>query len=160
MLMVSTMCLAILLPAAVIGQSGQQSDTQAINGVMDAFVYAWNHHDAKAFANVFSEDADFTNWRGISASGRSKIEEFHAPTFATIFKNSHQTFTDVKIRFIRPDVAEVDVHWEMTGATDAQGNSRPLRRGLLNFVMAKNDGKWWIVVMHNLDLTALPPVAK
>jgi hypothetical protein len=82
----------------------------------------------------------------MSASGQSKIEEFHAPLFATIFKNSHQTLTDIKIRFVRADVAAVDVRWEMTGTTDAQGNAGPLRQGLLNFVMAKNDGKWLIVV--------------
>jgi uncharacterized protein (TIGR02246 family) len=127
---------------------------------MNAFVDAWNQHDAKAFAAVFAEDADFTNWRGQGTSGRSKIEEFHAPLFATIFKNSHQTMTDIKIRFVRPDVAAVDVHWELTGQTDAQGNARPPRQGILNFVMAKKDGKWQIVVMHNLDLTALPPPPK
>ena len=109
--------------------------------MINAFVDAWNHHDAKAFAAVFAEDADFTNWRGQGASGRSKIEEFHAPLFATIFKNSHQRSTDIKIRFVRADVAAVDVHWDLTGATDAQGNARPLRQGVLNFVMAKNDGK-------------------
>jgi len=76
--------------------------------------------------------------------------------FTTIFKNSHQTYTTIKSRFIRPDVAAVDVHWEMTGAMDAQGNPRPDRLGLLNFVMTKNDGQWQILVMHNLDLTALP----
>jgi hypothetical protein len=47
-----------------------------------------------------------------------------------------------------------------SGQTDAQGNARPPRQGILNFVMAKKDGKWQIVVMHNLDLTALPPPPK
>jgi len=158
MLTLGAICLALLVP--VMDQPGQQGDTQQIHGVMNAFVDAWNQHDAKAFAAVFAEDADFTNWRGQGTSGRSKIEEFHAPLFATIFKNSHQTMTDIKIRFVRPDVAAVDVHWELTGQTDAQGNARPPRQGILNFVMAKKDGKWQIVVMHNLDLTALPPPPK
>jgi hypothetical protein len=46
---------------------------------------------------------------------------------------SHQSYTAINTRFLRPDVAAVDVHWEMTGATDAQGNPRPGRRGLLSF---------------------------
>jgi len=125
--------------------------------VIDKFVEVWNRHDAKAFATVFAEGADFTNWRGEDASGRAKIEAFHAPMFATIFKNSHLSHTAIVTRFIRPDVAAVDVHWEMTGATDAQGNPRPDRRGLLSFIMEKNAEQWQIVVMHNLDLTALPP---
>jgi uncharacterized protein (TIGR02246 family) len=153
-------CMAALACAGLItplrGQSNVETDRQAILTLMDRFMDAWNRHDAKAFAAVFAEDADFTNWRGTGASGRSKIEEFHAPTFATIFKNSHQKYTTIKSRFIRPDVAAVDVHWEMTGAMDAQGNPRPDRLGLLNFVVAKNDGQWQILVMHNLDLTALP----
>jgi len=144
------------VPLAVGGQTKGETDRQAIVAVIDRFVDAWNRHDAKAFAAVFAEDADFTNWRGTGASGRSKIEEFHAPLFATIFKNSHQSYTAIKTRFIRPDVAAVDVHWEMTGAMDAQENPRPDRQGLLNFVMAKNAGEWQILVMHNLDLTGLP----
>jgi len=111
------------------------------------------------------EDAEFTNVRGVGASGRKDIEEFHARVFATIFKNSHQKYTAIKTRFIRPDVAEVDVHWEMTGPTDPAGNPVPLRLGLLNFVMtrsemARTDEKWQIVVMHNMDLPGPAPTAK
>ena len=138
------------------GQTKGETDEQSIVALINRFVDGWNRHDAKGFAAVFAEDADSTNWRGEGASGRSKIEEFHAPMFATIFKNSHQSYKAIRTRFIRPDVAAVDVHWEMTGATDPQGNPRPDRQGLLSFVMAKNAGEWQIVVMHNLDLTALP----
>jgi uncharacterized protein (TIGR02246 family) len=137
------------------GPTKGETDEQSIVALINRFVDGWNRHDAKAFAAVFAEDADFTNWRGEGASGRLKIEGFHAAMFATIFKNSHQSYKDIKTRFIRPDVAAVDVHWEMTGATDPQGNPRPDRQGLLNFVMAKKAGEWQIVVMHNLDLTAL-----
>ena len=150
---------ALLFSMTVLGQSGKEADEKAIPDVMDRFMDAWNRHDAHAFAAVFAEDADFTNVLGIGASGRAKIEEFHAPVFATIFKNSHQKYDDIKIRFIRDDIAAVDVHWQMTGATDPQGNPRPDRRGLLNFVMAKDAGRWQIVVMHNLDLSA-PPLPK
>jgi uncharacterized protein (TIGR02246 family) len=147
-------------PLLLMAQTGAETDEHAIRAVMDRFMDAWNHHDAKAFAAVFSEDADFTNWRGTGASGRAKIEEFHAPMFATIFSKSHQEYTDIKTRFIRPDVAAVDVRWKMTGAIDAQGNPRPEREGLLSFVMAKTAGHWEIVVMHNLDISALPPPPK
>jgi hypothetical protein len=58
---------------------------------------------------------------GPGARGRSQIDQFHAPMFATIFKNSHQTHTAIKTRFIRSGVAAVDVGWEMTCALDADG---------------------------------------
>jgi uncharacterized protein (TIGR02246 family) len=157
MLTIGALCLALLFSGGMMDQAGQQADETEIHGVLNGFVDAWNQHDAKAFAAVFSQDADFTNWRGMGASGRAKIEEFHAPLFATIFKNSHQTLSDTRIRLIRPDVAAVDVNWGMTGQTDPKGNALPARNGLLIFVMAKTDGAWHIAVMHNLDLSALPP---
>jgi hypothetical protein len=45
----------------------------------------------------------------------------------------------------------------MSGAIDAPGNPRPERERLLSFVTAKSAGQWEIVVMHNLDISALPP---
>jgi uncharacterized protein (TIGR02246 family) len=150
----------LLLPLLLKAQTGTDADEHAIRAVVDRFVDAWNRHDAKAFAAVFAEDADFTNVRGMGVSGRARIEAFHAPLFATIFSKSHQESTDIKTRFIRPDVAAVDVRWKMTGAMDAQGNPRPEREGLLSFVMAKNAAQWEIVVMHNLDISALPPPPK
>jgi len=145
-----------LFPLLLMAQTGVEADEYAIRAVMDRFMDAWNHHDAEAFAAVFSQDADFTNIRGMGATGRAKIEAFHAPVFATIFSKSHQEYTDIKTRFLRPDVAAVDVRWKMTGAMDPQGNLRD-RDGLLNFVMEKNAGRWEIVVLHNLDLSAPPP---
>jgi uncharacterized protein (TIGR02246 family) len=157
MLRIAAICLALLALTAI-AQTGTKADDDAIRAVMDRFMDAWNHHDAHAFAAVFAEDADFTNVIGRGASGRARIEEFHAPAFATVFKDSHQKYTDIKTRYLRPEIAAVDVHWEMTGATDAQGNPRPLRQGLLNFIMMRNAGQWQIVVMHNLELT--PPASK
>ena len=154
MLRGAVICLGLLFSSAI-AQTGTKTEDDAIRAVMDRFMDAWNRHDVHAFAAVFAEDADFTNVRGQGASGRAKIEEFHARPFATMFKDSHQKYTDIKIRYLRPDIAAVDVHWEMTGATDAQGNPRPLRQGLLNFVMMKNAGQWQIAVMHNMDL--IPP---
>jgi uncharacterized protein (TIGR02246 family) len=131
---------------------------------MEGLMDAWNHHDAKAFAAEFSEDADFANRRGTGARlavRRSKIEEFHAPMLATICSKSHQEYTEIKTRFIPPDVAAVDGRWRRAGAIDAQANPRPQREGLLSFVAAKSAGPWEIAVMHNLDISsALPPPPK
>lgn len=127
-------------------------DEEGIRKVLSDFVEAWNKHDAKAFSLVFAEDADFTNVAGKSAHGRAEVEKHHAPLFATRFKETNQKITETKIRFIKPDVAAVDARWEMTGAKDDQGQDRPMRKGLLNFVMTKQDDTWFITVMHNTEL--------
>ena len=132
--------------------SNREQDEKGIKQVLTGFVEAWNHHDAKAFSMVFAEDADFTNVRGMSAHGRTEVEKFHAPIFAKNFKDTHQTMTDTKIRFITPDVVAVDARWEMTGAKGPDGQDIPLRKGLLNFIMTRSSDQWLITVMHNMDL--------
>lgn len=132
--------------------SNRGQDEKGIKQVLTGFVEAWNHHDAKAFSMVFAEDADFTSVRGMSAHGRTEVENLHASIFAKNFKDTHQTMTDTKIRFITPDVAAVDARWEMTGAKGPDGQDIPLRKGLLNFIMTRSSDQWLITVMHNMDL--------
>lgn len=134
------------------------ADEAAIKAVMtDRFLAGWNAHDAHLFASAFSEDADFTNVRGMSASGRATIEKLHAEIFERLFKQSHQTAEVKKIRFLKSDVAVADVRWEMTGALDADGKQRPYRTGLLALVFTKSGGQWLITVMHNAEFTPWVP---
>jgi uncharacterized protein (TIGR02246 family) len=136
-------------------------DRVAIERTLKNFLNAWNKHDAHAFAMTFTDDADFTNVAGTHAQGRANVETFHARVFATVFKDSHQTAQIRSIRFLTPDLAAVDVDWQMTGAILPNGSPMPNRKGLLNWVMAKQaDGAWLIEVMHNTDLTNAPGTAK
>ena len=137
------------------------NDRAAIEHTLENFLHAWNTHDARAFALTFTPDADFTNVIGMHAHGRANVESFHAPVFATVFKHSHQTAQIRSIRCLTPHLAAVDVDWQMTGATDRDGRPRPDRKGLLDWIMAKQpDGSWLIEIMHNTDLTNAPGAAK
>jgi len=132
----------------------EESIREVVKDCMDA----WNKHDAKAFASLFAKDADLANWRGQGAAGRDAIERAHELSFATRFKTSHQTTENIKVRLMKPDVASVDIWWNMTGASDDSGQPRPPRRGILNWIMTNEEGKWLVKVMHNLDLTAITPI--
>jgi uncharacterized protein (TIGR02246 family) len=147
--------LFFLFPALALAQDVSQvsSDAQGIHKLVSEFMEAWNRHDAHAFAETFAEDADFTNVAGVGAHGRHAVEDFHAPGFATRFKNTHQTARDVKIRFITPSIASVDVQWEMTDALETDGTPIPVRKGLLNWIATKQGDRWLITVMHNQELT-------
>jgi uncharacterized protein (TIGR02246 family) len=138
------------------------ADKTAINAVLTyRFVAGWNNHDAHVFASAFAEDADFTNDRGVSASGRYLIEQFHAQVFQKMFSKSHLSTEVRKIRFLKPDVAVVDMRWEITDSLTAEGIPVPYRTGLLALVFTTSGGPWFITVMHNTDLTpvAAPPPA-
>ncbi len=102
---------------------------ELIREVVKDCMGAWNKHDAKAFGSL-----------------------------STVFKVSHLTTENIKVRLIKPDVASVDIWWNLTGALDGSGQPRPPRRGILSWIMTKEEGKWLIKVMHNLDLTAISPI--
>lgn len=129
------------------------ADEAAVRTLVDNFANAFNAHDVKAFAATFAEDADFTNWGGRSTHGRSQIEAFHVKVLTGTYKNGSQQITDRKIRFIRPDVAVVDVWSEVTGAVTPDGKADSLRKFLLNWTVTKEvDGQWLIKIMHNTRL--------
>jgi uncharacterized protein (TIGR02246 family) len=116
-----------------------------------------NGKDATALSKVFHEDGEFTNVVGMSAQGRKAIAEFHRPLFegdgtkVPSFKNAVFKVIDTRIRFIRPDVASVDVTWSQTGSI-LNGKDRGLRKGLMSWIVTKEGGKWGVAVMHNMDL--------
>lgn len=128
------------------------TEEQAIQTVLDHFIAAWNAHDVKQFSQLFAEDADITNVKGVSRYGRAAFEEFHAPLFKTIWAESTQAITKKKVRFIKPDVAAVDAWWELYNLKKPDGSDAPPRNGLLMFIMTKQAGDWVITVMHNMDL--------
>jgi uncharacterized protein (TIGR02246 family) len=102
-------------------QANQKSEV-ALKSVINDLIGAWNRHDVRAFAQPFALDADFTNVFGMRAKGREAIAQFHTPIFKTMFKDSRLVATETTVRILRPDVAAIDAHWEMTGARDPHGS--------------------------------------
>jgi uncharacterized protein (TIGR02246 family) len=128
------------------------SARSAAEAILATLEQAWNQHDARAFASVFSDDASFINVFGIEFPGRATIERNHALIFRTMFRDSRLAFDEVKIRPLRDDVVSVSVHWRMTGAYDPAGTPWPERHGIINFVASDDGAGWKIAVLHNMDL--------
>jgi uncharacterized protein (TIGR02246 family) len=134
-------------------------DEAAVRDLVKAFETASNKHDAKAFASVFASDAHFTNVLGTTRHGRKAIEEFHRPLFegdtskgTPSFKNAVLKIDEVTVRFLRPDVASVDIRWTQTGSVAPDGRDRGTRKRLMSWVVTKENGTWQVAVMHNMDL--------
>ena len=161
---------AMLLPAALWLSTAQPAagqdkakDEAAIRELAAGFEKTHNKHDAKAFAALFAPDGEFTNVRGMTARGRKAIEEFHRPLFEGDTSKGNPSFKDavlkvdeVKVRFLRPDVASVDILWTQTGSKTADGKDRGTRKGLASWVVTKEGGTWQVAVMHNMDLPVGP----
>ena len=129
---------------------------ESVRDVSDGFVDAWNRHDIAAFAALYAENADFVNVLGVWLRGRAAIQEHHATIHAARMKTSRLTALETEVRFLRPDVAVVHVHWELTGQIGPDGAALPTRQGILSHVVAKTGGKWLITSTQNTDIAVVP----
>ena len=128
--------------------SNMEADSAAIKQCVAAWEDAWNRHDAHATAMAFVEDGDFSNTTGVPSHGWKALEEHYNTIFTTFLKDAHRTDTVKSIRFLTPDIASVDVDWQMTGAKTPDGKDAPPRKGLLTWIVTKHNGQWMITIYH------------
>ena len=128
--------------------SSMDADSAAIKQCVAAWEDAWNRHDAHATAMAFVEDGDFSNTTGVPSHGWKALEEHYNTIFTTFLKDAHRTDTVKSIRFLIPEIASVDVDWQMTGAKTPDGKDAPPRKGLLTWIVTKHNGQWMIAIYH------------
>lgn len=131
------------------GQSG--ADVAAIKEVVAGYSDAFNRHDAAATANLFAEDADFTNLRGVYRHGRKEIEQTFVTLYAGVLKNARRTDTVKNVRFLTPEIAVMDDLWKIEGSTAPDGSANPGRKGLFDWVLTKVNGRWVITAFHEAE---------
>lgn len=134
----------------------QTQDEAAIRALEARQPEAWNQHDAKAYASLFTEGGDCVNIVGWWWKGRAEIEKKLTDAYAYVFKESTLTVTNVDIRFLTPDVAVAHVRWTLTGARTPTGLPGP-QQGLQTHVLQKQNGQWLIGAFQNtLSVPEMP----
>src|SRR5229473_274977 len=129
--------------------SNMDADSAAIKQCVAAWEDAWNRHDAHATAMAYVEDGDFSSTTGIPSHGWKELEAHYNEIFTTFLKDAHRTDTVKSIRFLGPDIASVDIDWQMTGARTRDGKDAPNRKGLLTWIVTKqHNGQWMITIYH------------
>jgi uncharacterized protein (TIGR02246 family) len=145
--------------AAKPAESVAPAEETAIKQVVAGFNNGWNTHDAHAMCLSLAEDVEWVSWRGEVAHSRKEVEDQHATLFAGLYKETRRTDTVKAIRNLAPDLVSVDNYWSMTGAKKRDGSDWPYREGYVNYLMAKRDGHWMIIVSHTADFNAKAPGA-
>ena len=137
------------LAAASAQTADTRADEEAIKALMLQTTDAFNRHDAKAWAQFCTPDAQLVTVRGESMKGVAEIEKGLATIFATRGRQSHLQTLDVAVRIIRPDVALVHLTNEMSGVRSPDGQQQPAHRELSIRVVVKEGGVWRITAFHN-----------
>jgi uncharacterized protein (TIGR02246 family) len=128
----------------------RQADDKAIRATADAYVKAYNGHDAAAIARLFTPDAQIVDAQGHAIQGRADIEN----VFAGIFQEFPKATTSVaihSIRYLNPSLAVED-----GTATVVLSPGEPGEPNRYAVVHARQDGKWLIASAHDLPSDDAP----
>ncbi len=140
-----------LLTLMLIAQA-QSQEEKAIQEVVTNFESAFNQKDAKAIARFWAKDGDFVTYQGELLHGHQELENYFQTTFVQFYQTAKNQLFPPTVRFLKPDVAAVDVKWEVTGRTDTDGKALPTMKGIMVWTMTKENGRWLIKIMHNVTL--------
>ena len=129
-------------------------DEKEVQQFLGELTDAWNRGDASAFGAHYQADGTFTNVNGGFYVGRDEFNLRHEDVFRGVFKETTLSMTVRKLRFLRPDVAVVDIDVGILGCRARPpgvhvGPDGALRTCLL-MVLTKDHGNWWIAAYHNV----------
>ena len=130
------------------------TDEAEIQELLVDLTDAWNRGDADAFGAHYRSDGTFTNVNGGVYVGRDEFNLRHEEVFRGVFKGTTLALAVRKLRFLRPDVAVVDIDVGVFGCharpPGVQVGSDGALRTCLLMVLTKDAGKWWIAAYHNV----------
>jgi uncharacterized protein (TIGR02246 family) len=136
------------------------AEEASIRKVIDAEEDAWNRGDAKAFAARFQEDGAFTDVFGAVSHTRAELEKRQVEFFMSLFKGSRLALKVRRVRFLRPDVAIVEIDTEVSGFRKLPPvvyvDAEKVLRTRLQQVMAKTGTDWMVAAFHNVDVKTPP----
>jgi uncharacterized protein (TIGR02246 family) len=134
-------------------EKSRTADEAEIKKLVASWTDCFNRKDAHGCAMLYTADGELTTVRGDVAHGPEDVERHNHLIFSTFLKNAHRTDTVRSVRFLSPTIASVDSEWRMIGATapNAKEAAKPVRIGLLTWIVTKHNGQWYITLFHEFD---------
>lgn len=139
--------------------SARSEDEEAIRRICLERIERFNSKHEPPLARDFTSDADFVNVYGMWRKGAAEIEARQKERMDTVLKEAKMTLLDLRVRFVRPDVAIVHQTHEMSGMLSSEGRKMPPHQERSIRVLVKEHGKWLTTAFHNTIVrNAEPPI--
>ena len=129
----------------------RSKDEQEIRRIAMERIESFNNHVGPQ-SNSYTLDADFVNAYGMWRRGSAEIESRQKERMQTVLKDAKITLIDLRIRFLKPDVAIVHQLHELSGVLTNTNEKMPPHRELGIRVMVKENSKWLTAAFHNTIL--------
>jgi uncharacterized protein (TIGR02246 family) len=147
---------ATVFLAAIAAAPQASSDETSIRNIIQEEMVAWNAGDATAYARHFDLHGTCTSIRGEFFIGRQAFIQRHDYLLRGPFRGSTLKQDIVSLRFVRPDVAVVEVLTLVTGIQTQSAGGNPDNKGSLRTrllqVLVNDGGDWRIVAYHNTEV--------
>jgi len=121
-------------------------DSAAIRARVEAYLNAWNSHDASTLAAFFTEDADFVMGNLPALRGRPEIREFWRHYFERQEPGRRLTLETGPVRFVAANVAVMNVA-TTTGGHREQGQELHDRKFRGTWLWQRRNDTWLIAAM-------------
>lgn len=124
------------------------ADEKAIRDLIALHAAASQNGDFDRLVAGYHADTDVRRSDGIFLSGQKEIEQHYRDVLSggpTSMAHTHPPQT-IRIRFLRPDVAFVDVESVFGGGSDERGAAIPPTRVPFFLVFTKVEGEWGVAV--------------
>jgi len=138
------------------GLTGTPSSTlrheEQIRTLEEAQAAAWNAHDIRAYAALFTEDAQIINVLGWRWRSRAELEQKLGRGFSWVFAESALSIDQVYVRLVSSNTAVATVTWSLTGARSPTGAPTDVpQRGIQTQVLRRQDDQWLIAYFQNTN---------
>lgn len=151
-LVLTTLCVVCLATAVLRAQ--QLSDDAQLRQRIAAHQVASEQGDLRGLVDIYALDAEVVSGNGGVLRGRDAIEADYRTSLASASSRSgrHHTHPNESIRivFITPDVALIEVASVNVGGTDANGAPLAESRAQLVTIWRKAAGQWLVVYQRAL----------
>jgi uncharacterized protein (TIGR02246 family) len=131
-------------------------DEVAIRQLVTDMTAAWCNHDGVAFGQPFREDAYYRAVQGKKAQGRQEIADAHAWLFNGIYKGTWLESTITALRFLRADVAYIEVAFRLHNVPAPDGSFEPARNAVAGATALKENGEWALATFNNANIPTAP----
>jgi len=136
--------------------AGFEAQPLGPEALAENFVQAWNTHDAKAFGDLFSEDADWIPVSGVRVKGRGEIQSVLGKEHVTWARTTAIKVADIEVRLIGHDLALVLFRWEIVSKADAEGKTASPLRGNTMMVAGKRANRWIVIAGQAARAPSVP----
>lgn len=152
----------LLVVPALLGAQAP-ADEAALRERIAAHERASAANDLRGLVDVYSLDAEMIASSGAITAGRAAIEEFYRRQIegAAAKSGRHHThpIDGIRIRFVSPDVALIDLPSRSVGGRGANGDPMAASEIMLVTVWRKIDNQWLVVSQRALPaVPRTPPV--